>query len=68
MARAVARLSGDTTMFDDPELDAEICFKRDNENCCSDRATALEDGLAETGPAGPVSDTSSTAGPDVAAT
>jgi hypothetical protein len=68
MARAVARLSGDTTTFDDPELDAEICFKRDSENCCSDWATALEDVPANIGPAVPLSEASCMAGPDLAAT
>src|SRR5664280_2360235 len=68
MARAVARLNGDTMMFDDPELDAEICVRSDNENCCSDRATALDGVLADAGPAVPVSDTSSMAEPDLAAT
>ena len=55
-------------MFDDPELDAEICFKRDSENCCSDWATALEDVPASIGPAVPLSETSCMAGPDLAAT
>jgi len=68
MARAVARLKGDTTMFDDLEPDAEICFRSDNENCCSDRATALDGVLVDAGPAVPVSDTSSTAEPDLAVT
>jgi len=63
MARAVARLNGDTTMFGDPELEDEICFNSDNENCCSDWATAFEDVLAGTGSPGAVWDTSCMAGP-----
>jgi hypothetical protein len=68
MARAVFRLNGDMTIFEELELEAEISFNSDNENCSSERATSVADAPVGLGPPLPLSDTSCVAGPYVAAT
>jgi hypothetical protein len=68
MDRAVERLDGETRTFEDDDPDAESCFSKDSENCCSDRASAFASSSVGAGPSLPEFETSWIAEPNFIAT